>query len=278
MSVARRFEGRTAIVLGGGADGPPRDGEHLPIGNGRAIALRLAAEGARVAVTDIDLDRARETVDAMAEAGIAIQADLADEAACRTAIDHAVRELGAPDVLVANAAIGSRTPLRAQTVADFDRGVAVNVRGHWVSAQAALEHMLDRGRGSFVFVGSTAGVLSSGSDLAYEASKAAQLAVMRHIAVRYADRGVRSNAVVLGVIDSTMVRRVFGTEAASASARDELCPMRRQGTPEEVAAATAFLASDDAGFVNGHSLVVDGGVSASWPTPSPVHAIQESDR
>jgi NAD(P)-dependent dehydrogenase (short-subunit alcohol dehydrogenase family) len=274
----RRLEGRTAIVLGGGADGPARHGEQLPIGNGRAIALRLAAEGARVTVTDIDLDRAQETVDALESEGIAIRADLADAAACRAAIGRSVEHLGPPDVVVANAAIGSRTPLRAQTVEDFDRGVAVNVRGHWVSAQAALEHMLPRGRGSFVFVGSTAGVLSSGSDLAYEASKAAQLAVMRHIAVRYADRGVRSNAVVLGVIDSTMVRRVFGDGTDRTAARDRICPMRRQGTPEEVAAAAAFLASDDAGFVNGHSLVVDGGVTASWPTPPPVAVMQEVDR
>jgi NAD(P)-dependent dehydrogenase (short-subunit alcohol dehydrogenase family) len=120
----------------------------------------------------------------------------------------------------------------------------------------------------FVFVGSTAGVLSSGRSLAYEATKASQLAVMRHIAVRYASKGVRSNAVVLGVIDSTMVRREFGATEAAVKARDSVSPMRRQGTPQEVAGAAAFLASDDASYVNGHSLIVDGGVLAAWPSPA----------
>ncbi len=261
------------LVVGGGADGPPRAGETLAMGNGRAIALRLAAEGAVVAVTDIRLDLAEQTVAALAVPGLAIAADTGNPAQCAEVVARVERDVGPIDVVVANTAISGRQPLRAQTIDDWDRTVAVNVTGHWAVAQAALDPMLGRGRGAFVFVGSTGGIFSSGSSLAYEATKAAQLAVMRHIAVRYAPRGLRSNAVVLGVIDSTMVRREFGDDPRRAAARDLVCPMRRQGTPEEAAAAAAFLASDDASYVNGHCLIVDGGVSASWPSPPPLDAL-----
>src|SRR5690606_10149233 len=128
-----------------------------------------------------------------------------------------------------------------------------------------LPTMLEQGKGAFVFIGSTAGVFSSRRSLSYEATKAAQLAVMRHIAVRYADRGIRSTAVVLGNIDSALVRREFG--AAGSEARSAVVPMKREGTPEDAAAAVAFFASDDAAYVTGQSLIVDGGVSVAWPTP-----------
>ena len=263
----RRFEGRVALVVGGGADGPAKAGEALALGNGRAIALRLAAEGATVVVADIELERAQATVDALARPGLALAADTSSPEDCRRTVAAAEKEVGPLDVVIANTGISDLMPLRAQTVESFDRLVSVNVTGHWVTAQAALVPMLERGHGAFVFVGSTAGLASSGTSLAYEATKAAQLAVMRHIAVRYAPRGIRSNAVVLGVIDSTMVRREFGAQVERSAARDSVCPMRRQGTPEESAAAAAFLASDDASYVNGHCLVVDGGVMAAWPTP-----------
>ncbi len=260
-----RFAGRNVLVVGGGSDGPARDGEDVAIGNGRAIAMRLAAEGARVAVTDVDLDRARQTINVIGD-GLAIAADAGNPDDCRRAVAQTESELGPIDVVVANVAVAGAQPLRAQSKDDWDLAVSVNVEGHWVTAQAALAPMLERGRGVFVFVGSTAGVWSSARSLSYEATKAAQLAVMRHLAVRYGPRGIRANAVVLGVIDSPMVRREFGD--LGAGARDAVSPLGRQGTPEEAAAAAAFLASDDASYVNGHALVVDGGVAASWPTPT----------
>jgi NAD(P)-dependent dehydrogenase (short-subunit alcohol dehydrogenase family) len=264
----RGLEGKRVLVLGGGADGPAKEGqEELPLGNGRAVCLRLAEEGAVVAVSDIDLGRAQETVDALATPGFALRADLADPQDCRNSVTEAEAAIGPLDVVVANAAITDLRPLRAMDEDWWARSFAINVDGHARTAQAALTGMLDRGAGTFVFIGSTAGMLSSGVSVSYEASKAAQLAVMRHIAVRYAGRGIRSNGLVLGVIDSTMVRRMFGETSGRAQARDELGPMRRQGLPSEVGAAAAFLASEDSGYINGVSLVIDGGVSAQWPNP-----------
>jgi NAD(P)-dependent dehydrogenase (short-subunit alcohol dehydrogenase family) len=152
-------------------------------------------------------------------------------------------------------------PLHAETLEDWRWHDEVNVRSHWLTAQRALGPMLERGHGTFVFVTSVAALLG-GSGLAYDASKAAQVAVSRHIAVRYAKRGIRSNCLMLGLIDSTMVRREYGGIPGRMAQRAEAPPMKRQGTPEEVAAAAAFLCSGDASYVNGTVLVVDGGLSA----------------
>lgn len=258
-----RFAGRTALVVGGGADGPAGQGDELPLGNGRAIALRLAAEGASVAVTDRRLDLAQATVDALGgPGGLAIEADAGDPDACRDAVRQAQDGLGPIDVVVCNVGVSGQQPGKVQTIDDWDLSDRVNVRSHWLTAQAALPGMLDRGHGAFVFVTSIAGLISSGSSLAYESTKASLLAVSRHFGVRYADRGIRSNAVALGIIDSTMVRRYWGDAEAARANRDLMVPMGRQGTPEEAAAAVAFLASDDASYITGHCLVVDGGRTA----------------
>lgn len=233
------------------------------MGNGRAIALRLAQEGASVAVTDRDEARAQETVDALPTAGLAIAADAADAEACRQAVRRAEAELGPLDAVICNVGITGEMPGRIQTVQDWELTNSVNVRAHWVTAQEALGPMLDRGKGSFVFVSSLAGLVSSGGSLAYEATKAAVVAVARHFGVRYASRGIRSNALALGVIDSSMVRRHWGTDHDIAAWRDRMSPIGRQGTPEEAAAAAAFLASDDASYITGTCLVVDGGQLAA---------------
>lgn len=257
-----RFEGMSALVVGGGADGPPRGAEEVALGNGRAIAMRLASEGASVAVTDLDAGAAAATVEAMGS-GVAIVADAGDPEACRQAVVSAEQQLGGLDVVVLNVGISGWQKIKTQTVEDWQTTVDVNVTSNWVTAQAALPAMVDRGQGVFVFVTSLAAVASSGNSLAYEATKSAQLGVMRHVAVRYADRGIRSNALVLGVIDSTMVRKAFGNTDDDHDSRDVMAPMGRQGQPDEVAAAAAFLASSDASYITGASLVVDGGITAA---------------
>jgi NAD(P)-dependent dehydrogenase (short-subunit alcohol dehydrogenase family) len=265
-----RFGGVRVLVVGGGADGPPATPGGIAMGNGRAIAHRFLAEGAAVAVTDRDVRLAEETlassgVAAGATAGIAIEADAADPEACRAAVRTAEAGLGGLDVVVCNVGIGGGAPIRAQQVDDWDRTMDINVRSHWITAAEALGGMSDRGRGSLVFVSSLSGLASNGLALAYEVSKAAQLAIVRHIAVRYAARGIRANAVLLGYVDSTMARRVQGAGASVRAGRAALAPARRQGTPAEVAGVVAFLASDDAAYVNGAAVPVDGGVLAQSP-------------
>ncbi|MDY7102764.1 MAG: SDR family NAD(P)-dependent oxidoreductase [Actinomycetota bacterium] len=270
-----RFEGANVLVVGGGADGPPRPGETLAMGNGRAMALRLAAEGARVAVTDIDGDLAAGTVDALATDGLAIVADAADPDQCRAAVERAERELGPLTGVVCNVGIGSRTPIDDLTVEEWDRIFSINVTSHWVTAQAALAHMVPRGRGAFVFVSSGTALRSPGFALAYESSNLALHAVARHVAVRHGCNGIRANVVSPGLIESAMARRAWG----DLSFRDAVAPMRRQGQPEELAAVVAFYLSDDAAYVSGTVLPVDGGIDAgnynehrpelSRPRPAP---------
>lgn len=260
--MSSRLAGRIALVVGGGADGPARPGDGIPMGNGRAIALRLASEGAMVAVSDLHLEAAQTTVTAMG-GGLAIQADAGDPDACIATVRQVESKYGRIDIVVCNVGISKLQTIRVQTLEAWRQAVDVNVTSNWVTAQAVLPGMLERGGGVFVFVTSLAALASSGSSMAYEATKSAQLGITRHIAVRYADRGIRANALALGVIDSTMVRKLYGDSAERHAGRARMSPMGREGRPEEVAAAAAFLASDDASYITGTMLIVDGGITAA---------------
>jgi NAD(P)-dependent dehydrogenase (short-subunit alcohol dehydrogenase family) len=229
-----------------------------PIGNGRAIAIRLANEGARVALVDRDLDSARQTLELCGGGGCAIAADATDVEQCLAAVAEARQRLGALDVVVCSVGIDfpERPSLEQLTVEQWQLINDVNVRSHWLTAKAALPDMVDRGGGVFVFVGSTGGLTGSG---AYGITKAALIGLTRGIATSYGRHKVRANLVAPGVVDTPMLQHLYGGD--DGRVRERMLPLGRAGTPQEVAAAVAYLASDDAGYVNGHVLTVDGGLT-----------------
>jgi 3-oxoacyl-[acyl-carrier protein] reductase len=255
VSSQGRFAGKTAYVLGGGTEGPAG-----AVGNGRAIATRLAGEGAAVAVVDRNLDSARATLEQCPHGGCAITADATSPEECMAAVAEAERELGTLDVVVCSVGIelDGRPPLEQVSLEQWQLINDVNVRSHWLTAKAAIPAMLARGAGAFVFVGSTGGITGSG---AYGVTKAALIGLARGLASSHGAHGIRANVVVPGVVQTPMLSRLFGEGGQGAEVRRRMLPQGRAGTPEEVAGAVAFLASDDAGYVNGHVLAVDGGLT-----------------
>jgi NAD(P)-dependent dehydrogenase (short-subunit alcohol dehydrogenase family) len=250
-----RLEGRVALVTGAGH------------GIGRATALRLAREGARVGVVDLRREASEETVAVLQAEGLegeAWTADVADEDDVARVVAAAVERLGRIDILHSNAGVllpGTAVEARLD---DWDRTFAVNIRAAFLLARAVIPEMRAQRSGVIVFTSSTAGLLGEAGLAAYCASKAALVNLTRQLAVDYSREGVRVNCVCPGWIDTgfndPVLRGVSDEELAGLI--DATVPLGRQGTPEEVAAAVAFLASDDASLVTGHALVADGGLTA----------------
>jgi NAD(P)-dependent dehydrogenase (short-subunit alcohol dehydrogenase family) len=259
-----RLQDKVALVMGGGSDGPPAKGEQLAIGNGRAAAIQCAREGALVVVADRNLAAAAETVKDIQSSGFrahAVACDVSDSAQCKEAVAAAVKTFGALHLLVNNVGIADMLPPVDASEEEFERVLRINVRGQFVAIKHALPEMIRAGGGSIVNVSSLNAVRSGGgAGVAYETSKAALLGLTRHMAVSAAPQNVRVNSVLPGIIDSTMLRRYVGDMEIDFSGR---IPMRRMGSPWEVAKAIVFLLSDDASYVTGTSLLVDGGISAA---------------
>jgi 2-hydroxycyclohexanecarboxyl-CoA dehydrogenase len=244
-----RLEGRIALVTGGTG------------GIGAATCSRLAAEGARVAVADLDLDRAKELAGDLD--GLGIELDVRSRESAGSAVDAIEAELGPIDVLVNNAGIADDDFFVRSTEDQWDRLIAVNVRGVLAVTHAVLPGMQERTSGSIVNVASEAGRVGSQLGTVYSATKGAVISFTKALAKETARRGVRVNAVAPGPIDTPMMRAaedlgeigerfVQGMIASTA--------MRRPGKPDEVAATIAYLASDDASFVTGETIGVSGGL------------------
>lgn len=241
-----RFDGRVALVTGAGS------------GIGRAICEQLLAEGAVVTGADLDPGGVPAGV-------IPIAVDLRDPAAVNAMVAGVVVEHGRVDVLCNNAGIGSTSDALGCSVEEWDAVFAVNVRAVFVATQAALPSMLQRGGGAIVNTASIAGMVGLRDRAAYCASKGAVIAFTRQVAIQYAGTGVRCSCVCPGTVDSPWVGRLLDEAEDPAAARASLVarqPVGRLGRPEEVAAAVCYLASDDAEFVTGSALVIDGGLTA----------------
>jgi NAD(P)-dependent dehydrogenase (short-subunit alcohol dehydrogenase family) len=251
-----RLAGRRVLVVGGGQQSYGL--EDAPIGNGRAISVTCAREGASVAVADVDLDAAEATAElARAEGDCNVHtlaADASDEEAVVGMIEESEKSLGGLDGLVLNVGIAAGIGLQNTSAEDWDRVMGVNLRAHFLALKHALPRMGPGG--AAVLIGSVAGRRVMPLP-AYSASKAALEALNRHAAIEAAP-DVRVNLLVPGLIDTSLGR--LATQMYPNRARVPI-PLERQGTAWEVANAVLFLLSDEASYVTGASLVIDGGLS-----------------
>jgi NAD(P)-dependent dehydrogenase (short-subunit alcohol dehydrogenase family) len=250
----QRLQGRRIIVVGAGqrriVDEEP------PIGNGRAMSVLFAREGATVACIDVNKDAADDTVAQITYEGgkaFADIVDVADVTAIAPAVERCTEKLGGLDGLALNVGISQGLPLPKMTAAAWDKDFSVNVRSHMLFAQKALEVMAPGG--AIILMSSMASQRANGRNPAYESSKAAQIALGRAIARAGEEKGVRCNVIAPGFIDTPMGRDASRRRPD----RAVTVPFGRQGTGWEVAYAALFLISNESSYVNAHTLFLDAG-------------------
>ena len=253
-----RLADKVSIITGGGS------------GMGRTAALMFAAEGARVVVADFVEAGGNETVRLVREAGgeaTFVRTDISAEADARAMVDHAVATYGRLDTLYNNAGI---MPKEDHSVIDtpvdaWDRVMAVNVRGVFLGCKYAIPRMLEQGSGSIINVASFVAILGcSVPQDAYTSSKGAVLALTRSLAVQFAGRGVRSNAISPGPVETPLLMEWLLKDEAAKQLRLARNPTGRFGKPEEVVQAAIYLASDESRWTNGANFVIDGGISVNY--------------
>ncbi|HSP73075.1 MAG TPA: glucose 1-dehydrogenase [Gaiellaceae bacterium] len=248
----RRLEGRVALVTGAAS------------GIGRATAERLAVEGAVAVVTDVQDAAGEEAVAEIRESGgsaLFLHQDVTDEGSWRATVERVLAEYGRLDILVNNAGMGDLAPIEETTLEDYERTIAVDQTGVFLGMKTCAEALKASGHGSVINISSIFGSSGGfGTSPAYHAAKGAVRILTKNVALHWATEGVRVNSVHPGFIRTPILDQAKGTEVWDAMTAST--PMGRLGEPAEIAAAVAYLASDDASFVTGSELSVDGGFLA----------------
>jgi NAD(P)-dependent dehydrogenase (short-subunit alcohol dehydrogenase family) len=256
IDLTQRLAGKTAVITGGAS------------GIGLATARRLRAEGANIVIGDMDPvagAKAAEDVE-----GIFVAVNVTDEAQVDNLFDEAVKKYGSLDIAFNNAGISPPDDDSIETteLPAWQKVQDVNLKSVYLCSRAALRHMVKQGSGSIINTASFVAVLGSAtSQISYTASKGGVLAMSRELGVQFARQGIRVNALCPGPVNTPLLQELFAKDQERAQRRLVHIPIGRFAHAEELAAAVAFLASDDASFITGSTFLVDGGISAAYVTP-----------
>ena len=238
-------------------------------GIGKEISLTFAREGARQVLADINVGGGEETVseiEALQGEAFFVETDVALSDSVSNLVDKAIERFGRLDVMVNNAGIEVFQRLADTEEKMWDRLISINLKGVFLGTKHAVPKMIENGGGAIINMASVAGIMGAGGLGAYNASKGGVVLLTKNTAMDYGQKNIRANCLCPGFIATPMVEAIMsmpGAEEVNKSILD-LCPAGRLGKPEEVAHCAVFLASDESSYINGHALVVDGGMSAGW--------------